>query len=161
MVRASYFTQAPAAVAATPAVDALASVEPALSAPQEVPVAVAPAPSAVAASPEPVAPVARAAALADPVAVKEAAMPTVQGFDLPVDNLHAVAQTSGLQWVNSDPVRVAAAQAAIAAEVVPVRVVRERPAPVVVQDSALVLVETKRDLRALEVPMDTDPKSPV
>ena len=161
VVRASYFTQAPAAVAAAPAVDTLASVEPALSAPQEVPAAVAPAPSAVAASPEPVPPVAAAAALADPVAAKEAAMPTVHGFDLPVENLHAVAQTSGLQWVNSDPARVAAVQAAIAAEAAPVRVVRERPAPVVVQDSALVLVETKRDLRTLEVPMDTGPKTPV
>ena len=49
----------------------------------------------------------------------------------------------------------------IAAEAAPVRVVRERPAPVVVQDSALVLVETKRDLRTLEVPMDTGPKTPV
>ena len=88
-------------------------------------------------------------------------MPTVQGFDLPVDSLHAVAQTSGLQWVNSDPARVAAAQAAIAAEAAPVRVVRERPAPVVVQDSALVLVETKRDLRALEVPLETAPKTTV
>jgi len=158
VVRASYFTQAPAAA---PAVDAPAHGEPAVSEPQAVQLAAVAAPGAAAGDPEPVAPAAPTAVPAAPVAANEAAMPKVQGFDLPVDNLHAVAQISGLQWVNSDPARVAAAQAAIAAEAAPVRVVRERPAPVVVQDSALVLVETKRDLRALEVPMDTDPKTPV
>ena len=37
-------------------------------------------------------------------------------FVLPVDTLQAVAQSSGLQWVGSNPDKVAAVQAAIAAE---------------------------------------------
>ena len=67
-----------------------------------------------------------------------------------------MAEASGLQWVHSDPERHAAAQAAIAAEPKPVRVPRERtPAPVV-QDEALVMVETKRDLRNLELPFERE-----
>ena len=54
-------------------------------------------------------------------------MPKVSGFALPMDSLQAVAQTSGLQWVNSDPARIAAVQAAIAAEAAVVHVPRERP----------------------------------
>jgi ribonuclease E len=59
------------------------------------------------------------------------ALPRVQAFQLPVDELARVAESSGLQWVNSDAERIAAAQAAIAAEPKPVHVPRERP-PVVV-----------------------------
>ncbi|MEI7515113.1 MAG: ribonuclease E/G, partial [Betaproteobacteria bacterium] len=158
VVRASYFTQAPATGATPAAVDAAAHAEPAVSEPQEVLAQNVAAPSIAAARAEPLAATATDAL---PGVPQEAAMPKVHGFDLPVDNLHAVAQTSGLQWVNSDPARVAAVQAAIAAEAAPARVVRERPAPVIVQESALVLVETKRDLRALEVPMDSAPKTPV
>ena len=88
-------------------------------------------------------------------------MPAVSAFVLPIENLVTVAQSSGLQWVNSDPQKIAAVQAAIAAEPAPAHVPRQRPAPVVLDDAPLVLVETKRDLRALEVPMDTDPKTPV
>ena len=80
------------------------------------------------------------------------AMPKVSGFALPMENLQAVAQTSGLQWVNSDPARIAAVQAAIAAEAAVVHVPRERPAAVTVQEGPLVLVETKRDLAKLDLP---------
>jgi ribonuclease E len=80
-------------------------------------------------------------------------MPKVSGFALPMDSLQAVAQTSGLQWVNSDPARIAAVQAAIAAEAPAVHVPRERPAPVSIQEGPLVLVETKRDLSKLDLPL--------
>jgi ribonuclease E len=80
-------------------------------------------------------------------------MPAVSAFELPVDNLVSVAQSSGLQWVNSDPQKIAAVQAAIAAEPAPAHVPRQRPAPVVLDDAPLVLVETKRDLGQMQLPI--------
>jgi ribonuclease E len=81
-------------------------------------------------------------------------MPKVTRYDLPIAQLHDVAQSSGLQWVNSNPERVAQIQAAIAAEPKPVHVPRERPAPVVLDEGPLVLVETKRDLGQLHMPFE-------
>ena len=75
-----------------------------------------------------------------------ATMPRVQRFELPVSDMQAVAQSSGLEWVNSNPERVAAVQAAIAAEPKPVHVPRERPPVVVIDEGPLVLVETRKDL---------------
>jgi ribonuclease E len=60
--------------------------------------------------------------------------------------MQAVAQSSGLEWVNSNPERVAAVQAAIAAEPKPVHVPRERPPLVILDEGPLVLVETRKDL---------------
>ena len=73
-------------------------------------------------------------------------------YTLQIDNLHQVAQGSGLVWVNSDADKVAAVQAAIAAEPKPVRVPRERPPVVVLNEGPLVLVETRKDLKQLNVP---------
>jgi ribonuclease E len=56
--------------------------------------------------------------------------------------------------VNSDADKVAAAQAAIAAEPKPVHVPRERPAPVALDDRPLILVETRRDLRDMKLPFE-------
>jgi ribonuclease E len=81
-------------------------------------------------------------------------MPKVGIYTLPKESLVEVAQGSGLQWVNSDPSRIAAVQAAIAAEPKAVHVPRERPAPVVLNDLPLVLVETKRDLRNTTLPFE-------
>lgn len=75
-------------------------------------------------------------------------------FDLPVDQLVQVAEGSGLQWVNSDAQKIAAVQAAIAAEPKPVRVPRERPPAVVLDEGPLVLVETRRDLRDMKLPFE-------
>jgi ribonuclease E len=83
-------------------------------------------------------------------------MPKVGSYTLPKETLVEVAQGSGLQWVNSDPARIAAVQAAIAAEPKPVHVPRERPAPVVLDDRPLVLVETKRDLRNMTLPFEQE-----
>jgi ribonuclease E len=60
--------------------------------------------------------------------------------------LEAIAQSSGLEWVNSNAERIAAVQAAIVAEPKPVHIPRERPAPVVIDEGPLVLVETRKDL---------------
>jgi ribonuclease E len=109
------------------------------------------------------APQAVAAPAAAPVAAVKAApapagagMPKVTAYALPLQSLQEVAQGSGLQWVNSDPERVATVQAAIAAEPVAVHVPRERPAPVALDDRPLVLVETKRDLRNMTLPFEQE-----
>ena len=73
-------------------------------------------------------------------------MPRVQAFTLPLAEMQAVAQSSGLEWINSDPARIAAVQAAIAAEPKPVHIPRERPPLVVMDEGPLVLVETRKDL---------------
>jgi ribonuclease E len=81
-------------------------------------------------------------------------MPKVTSFELPLNDLAQVAQGSGLSWVNSDPAKIAAVQAAIAAEPKPVRVPRERPPVVQITEAPLVLVETKRDLRNMNLPFE-------
>lgn len=59
-----------------------------------------------------------------------------------------------MQWVNSDSAKIAEAQAAIAAEVKPAHVPRERAPVVVSSEGPLVLVETKRDLAAMQLPFE-------
>jgi ribonuclease E len=73
-------------------------------------------------------------------------MPRIQAFALPVTDMQAVAHSSGLEWVNSNPDSIAAVQAAIAAEPKPVHVPRERAPLVVLDDGPLVLVETRKAL---------------
>lgn len=84
-------------------------------------------------------------------------MPRVSAFKLPVDELQQVAVASGLQWVNSDADKIAAVQAAIAAEPRPIHVPRERPPVVVLDEGPLVLVETRRDLADLTLPFEKPP----
>ena len=124
---------------------------------------------AITAMPAPVEPFESAAAVAAPVAPTAAApvmpaapaqLPRVQPYALPEGDLAQVAQTAGLQWVGSDPGKVAAAQAAIAAEPVPVHVPRERPPAAAVQDGPLVLVETQQDLRAMPLPFEQENGKP-
>ena len=75
-------------------------------------------------------------------------------YSLPIGDLHGIAEAAGLQWVNSDADKVAAAQAAIAAEPKPVRVPRERPPVVVLDEGPLVLVETRKDLAQVKLPFE-------
>ncbi len=103
-------------------------------------------------APAAMAPIA-APAVAAPVATSTA-LAKVQSYDLPMQDLVQVAQGSGLQWVNSDAGKIAEAKAAIAAEVKPMHVPRERPAVVVSTEAPLVLVETKRDLRDTPLPFE-------
>ncbi len=111
--------------------DAMSSASPA---PAPVVDVVAPPPPAPARAPEPA--------------------PVAQAFELPLGELHAIAEGAGLQWVNSDADKIAAAQAAIAAEPAPAPLGRE-PAPVVVVDEGpLVLVETRKDLSQVKLPFE-------
>jgi ribonuclease E len=100
-------------------------------------------------SPQPAAPV--AAATPAPAVHR---MPSIGSYELPMTQLQQVATGSGLEWVNSKPESIAQVQAAIAAEPKPVHVPRERPAPIVIDEGPLVLVETKRDLRQMHMPFD-------
>ena len=88
-----------------------------------------------------------------------AGLPKVTPFALPVDQLAAVAQASGLQWINSDADKVAQVQAQIDAEPRPIRVPRERPPAVEIDDGPLVLVETRRDLREMKLPFEQTPSA--
>lgn len=82
-------------------------------------------------------------------------MPKLQAFELPLEDLNQIAQGAGLNWVNSDATKITAVQAAIAAEPKPAHVPRERPAPVQIDTGPLVLVETKRDLKDLTLPFES------
>ncbi|CAM8661564.1 ribonuclease E [Comamonadaceae bacterium] len=134
---------APEAVAVTVAPEAAAPVAAEVSAP--APAAAAPVAAPVTPAPAPVAD-----------AAPTGRMPKVAGYSLPTAALVEVANSSGLQWVNSDADKIAAVQAAIAAEPKPVHVPRERPAPVELDDRPLVLVETRRDLREMKLPFEND-----
>lgn len=83
-----------------------------------------------------------------------AALPQVAPFELPLAQLQQIAEGSGLQWVNSDAAKIAAVQAAIAAEPKPVHVPRERPPVVTLDEGPLVLVETRRDLGSMKLPFE-------
>jgi ribonuclease E len=174
----SYFERAQASAAPAPVTTAL---DPAAQVtPEAAPMATAAAPSAAVAAETPAntpAPTPVLAAVSDTVSTPVTAtpvatakteapaateattpatpakgLPTVSRFDLPIDSLAQMAQSSGLVWVNSDTAKVAAVQAAIAAEPKPVRVPRERPPAVVLDEGPLVLVETRKDLNTLKVP---------
>jgi ribonuclease E len=127
--RSSYFDAfaAPAAAPATAAADAPAAVSSAEAS--------APVTSAASAAPS-----------------ESRSLPKVASYTLPTEELLAVASQSGLQWVNSDADKVAAVQAAIAAEPKPIHVPRERAPVVVLDEGPLVLVETRKDLSEMKLP---------
>lgn len=81
-------------------------------------------------------------------------MPKLQPFVLPLAELAQVAEGSGLTWVNSDAEKIAAVQAAIAAEPKQIHVPRERPVLVEKDEGPLILVETKRDLSKMRLPFE-------
>ena len=175
-VRRSYFAPAPAVAVAVPPVAEPAPATPEVAAAEATPAVVtlvAPAnhvEAAPVAAPAPVAPVPAVAepAAATPVAEAAVSVPAqssapapVQPFVLPVGEMQALAESVGLQWVQSDPAKVAAVQAAIAAEPCPVHVPRQRPALVLLDEGPLVLVETRRDLRELVLPFEREqPQQP-
>ena len=70
----------------------------------------------------------------------------------------AVAESAGLQWVNSDAAKIEAAQAAMAAAAEPTRAPRDIPPVAAVDDGPLVLVETKKDLSQVKLPFETMPR---
>jgi ribonuclease E len=85
------------------------------------------------------------------------ALPQIDSYALPMQDLADVAQSSGLQWVNSNTVKIAEVAAAIAAEAKPVHVPRVRPTAVISGEGPLVLVETKRKLSEMALPSEDKP----
>ena len=106
------------------------------------PAPLAPAPETVVVAPTPIqaAPVPTAAPIQ--VAQVSTAPITVQTPRVDQATLHAIVQTAGLQWVETDPARVA--QAMASQRVVPVKLGREPKPTAVVSSQPLVQVETIR-----------------
>jgi ribonuclease E len=155
----------PIAAAAAEATALAATGEPAAAlVPASVPTsAPSPAPAPVAPSletppPAPVVAVAgdAEAALAAPQPAPEApaAARTGEPFALPLDALHALAASAGLEWVNSDAERILVVQLAMANEPRPVHVPRLPRPRVVIDDGPLVLVETRKDLSQMKLPFE-------
>jgi ribonuclease E len=96
--------------------------------------------------------IAKQAAAPAQTAIPAASLPKVQAYELPMASLVQVAESSGLQWVNSDPEKIAQVQAAIAAEPKAVHVPRIRPPVVAFDEGPLVLVETRKDLSDMKLP---------
>lgn len=94
--------------------------------------------------------------------VMERQRAAVEPYVLPLAQLQGIAEAVGLQWINSDAEKIAAAQATIAAQPKPVHVPRERKPVVVVDEGPLVLVETRKDLSQMKLPFETatSPKAP-
>ena len=78
----------------------------------------------------------------------------VEPYVLPLEALQQLAEQAGLHWAHSDPERIAAAQAAIAAQPAPVHVPRERRPAVMIDEGPLVLVETRKDLSQMRLPFE-------
>jgi ribonuclease E len=88
-----------------------------------------------------------------------APMPTpmpirVEPYALPTADLHGLAASAGLQWVNSDAEKIRVVHEAMAAEPKPVHVPRTPRVHVLVDEGPLVLVETRRDLSQQKLPFD-------
>jgi len=81
----------------------------------------------------------------------KAEMPKVERYDLPVDHLVQMARTSGLEWVNSNPERIAQVQMIINSEPKPIHVPRPRPPVIVVDEGPLILVETRKNLSDISI----------
>ena len=144
------FIPAPAAPAA-PAEQAEAEPEaPAVVAP---PVMVAVAEAVVQQAPAPV--VIEAPAVVEPV-VASAAAP----FILETTALAAVAESAGLQWVNSDADKMRSAQEAMANEPKPVHVPRAIKPAAVIDEGPLMLVETRKDLSQVTLPFESEANKP-
>jgi ribonuclease E len=143
-VRSSYFSLP---VESSPVVKE-AVAEPAPVVIEPVPVLAAPAPRTVAA-PE----IVRSSAPAAASATR--GLPKVQPYTVSIDELNQVAAASGLEWVNSDTDKVAQVQAAIAAEPKPIHVPREIKPAIILDEGPLVLVETRKDLRSMPLPFET------
>jgi len=102
------------------------------------------------------APVPVVVAAVPPAPIAAPAAPAAQApFVLPTEQLQSVAESAGLQWVNSDAEKIRVVQEAMAREPKPVHVPREPKPPVAVDEGPLVLVETRKDLSQIKLPFET------
>ncbi len=96
-----------------------------------------------------------AAPVETPKPVTTAAAVVVEPYVLNTHQLQGVAESAGLQWVNSDADKIRAVQEAMAREPKPVHVPREIQPPVAIDEGPLVLVETRKDLSQVRLPFET------
>ncbi len=82
------------------------------------------------------------------------AQPPAASFELPLDNLEAIAEAAGLEWVNSDAEKIRAVRDAMASEPPAPRVARERAPVKLSEEGPLVLVETRKDLSQVKLPFE-------
>ena len=74
---------------------------------------------------------------------------------LPLGSLEAIAESAGLQWVNSDSEKIRAVRDAMASEPPAPHVPRERKPTASIDEGPLVLVETRKDLSQFKLPFET------
>lgn len=91
---------------------------------------------------------------AAPAPIAEPTPARHEPFVLPTAQLQSVAESAGLQWVNSDAEKIRAVQEAMAREPKPVHVPREPKPPVAIDEGPLVLVETRKDLSQIKLPFE-------
>jgi ribonuclease E len=105
-----------------------------------------------------------AAVEAPPVEMSSSVQPVVvPRYELPLERLHQLVASAGLEWVHSDADKVRAAQELIASTPQPIHVPRERKPMVALDEGPLVLVETRKDLSQITLPFEaaqTVPTSP-
>jgi len=145
-------------------VDAVAEFVPAPTAPVEQAEAEAPvivAQPAVIAVAEPVVQQAPAPVVVEAPAVVEPAVASAAApFVLETTALAAVAESAGLQWVNSDADKMRSAQEAMANEPQPVHVPRSVKPAAVIDEGPLMLVETRKDLSQVTLPFESEAGKP-
>jgi ribonuclease E len=95
----------------------------------------------------------------EPVVASAAAAAVVEPYVLNTQQLQSVAESAGLQWVNSDADKIRAVQEAMAREPKPVHVPREIKPVVLIDEGPLVLVETRKDLSQIRLPFETQTPS--
>lgn len=151
-------------IVAAEVVDAAAEFIPAQAAPVEQAEAEAPvivAQPVMVAVAEPVVQQAPAPVVIEaPVVVELAVASTAAPFILETTALAAVAESAGLQWVNSDADKMRSAQEAMANEPKPVHMPRAIKPAAVIDEGPLMLVETRKDLSQVTLPFESEADKP-
>ena len=153
-------------IVAAEVVDAVAEFIPAQAAPveqaevePEAPVIVAP-PVMVAVAEPVVQPPPSPVVIAAPAVVEPVVASATAPFVLETTALAAVAESAGLQWVNSDADKMRSAQEAMANEPKPVHVPRAIKPAAVIDEGPLMLVETRKDLSQVTLPFESEADKP-
>ena len=149
-------------IVAAEVVDAVAEFIPAQTAPveqaeaePEAPVIVAPTVMVAVAEPV-VQPAPAPVVIAAPAVVEPVVASAAAPFVLETTALAAVAESAGLQWVNSDADKMRSAQEAMANEPKPVHVARAIKPAAVIDEGPLMLVETRKDLSQVTLPFESE-----
>ena len=94
--------------------------------------------------------------IAAPAVVEPVVASAAAPFVLETTALAAVAESAGLQWVNSDADKMRSAQEAMANEPKPVHVARAIKPAAVIDEGPLMLVETRKDLSQVTLPFESE-----